>query len=230
MMCTKTILIIAAHPDDEVLGCGGTISRLTNEGHNVYIAILGEGVTSRYKQRLEADLGLIKELHERSRNVLALLGGKDLFMNSLPDNRFDTVPLLEITGIIEELIEKLKPSIIYTHHAGDLNIDHLITNRAVVTATRPTKGHPVKEIYTFEIPSSSEWAFGQFNKVFNPNVFIDISESIDIKVKAMEVYESEARPFPHPRSPEALRALSQWRGSTVGLNAAEGFEILRKIN
>ena len=225
----KTILVIAAHPDDEVLGCGGTIARLAMEGCEVYIAILGEGITSRFKDSKEADTELVKELHKRSLQVTKLLGGKDLFLYSLPDNRFDTVPLLDIIKIIEDLIEKLKPSIIYTHYAGDLNIDHVITHRAVLTATRPTEGHSVKEIYSFEVPSSSEWAFGQYNGAFNPNVFFDISETIDIKIKTMEIYESESRPFPHPRSPKALRAIVRRWGSVVGLEATEVFELVRLV-
>lgn len=119
-----SVLIVAAHPDDEVLGCGGTIARLAKEGHDMYIAILGEGITSRFKEREEAETELVKELHKRSRQVGELLGVKDLFLYSLPDNRFDTVPLLDIVKIIEDLVEKLKPSVIYSHCAGDLNIDH----------------------------------------------------------------------------------------------------------
>ena len=143
---TKRILVVAAHPDDEVLGCGGTIARLAKEGHDVYISILGEGITSRIKKQNEADLQLVKKRHKQSQEVSESLGAKDLFLYSLPDNRFDTIPLLDIVKIIEDLIEKLKPTVIYTHYAGDLNIDHTITHRAVLTATRPIENHPVKEI------------------------------------------------------------------------------------
>ena len=120
------ILIIAAHPDDEVLGCGGIISRASQEGHDIYIAILGEGITSRYKQRHGADTGLVESLREKARKVAEFLGARDAYSNDLPDNRFDTVPLLEITKIVENLIGRIKPRVIYTHHAGDLNIDHVI--------------------------------------------------------------------------------------------------------
>ena len=225
----KRILIVAAHPDDEVLGCGGTIARLAKKGHDVYISILGEGITSRFNNTEEADSKLVKELHKRSQQVADILGARELFMYSLSDNRFDTVPLLDIVKIIEELIEKVQPSVIYTHFGGDLNIDHEITNRAVLTSTRPVKSHPVKEIYAFEVPSSTEWAFGQYRGGFNPSVFVDVSKTFDMKIKAMEIYESESRSFPHPRSPEALDALAKYRGSTVGLRAAESFEIVRKI-
>lgn len=229
-LMNSNVLIVAAHPDDEVLGCGGTIARLAQEGQGVYIAILGEGVRSRYQQQEEADQdGQVKALHARSRQAAELLGAKDLFLHDLPDNRFDTVPLLEVIKIVEGLIEQLQPEVIYTHHSGDLNIDHVIVHRAVLTATRPMADCPVREIYSFEVPSSTEWAFGQFQP-FQPNVFTDISATLEKKIQAMELYESEGRPFPHPRSPEALRALAQWRGSTAGIEAAEGFKVVRLVH
>jgi len=224
-----TILVVAAHPDDEALGCGGTIARLAQEGHDVYIAILGEGITSRYEQREQADQELVEVLHARSRQVAELLDARDVFLYSLPDNRFDTVPLLDVIKIIEESVERLQPQAIYTHHGGDLNIDHVVVHRAVLTATRPTAGHPVKEIYTCEVSSSTEWTFGQFQSAFHPNVFVDISATLEIKVQAMQLYESEARPFPHPRSPEVLRAIARRWGSVVGLEAAEAFELVRSV-
>lgn len=221
------ILIIAAHPDDEVLGCGGTIARLSREGHDIYIAILGEGITSRYSEREQADLTLVETLHARSRQVTQLLGAKDLFMYKLPDNRFDTVPLLDVVKIIEELIDRLRPQVVFTQHGGDLNIDHALIYRATLTATRPVPGTTVKELYAFEVPSSSEWAFQQFEPAFHPNVFIDISDTLESKIKAMEIYDSEMRAFPHPRSREALRAIAQRWGSVSGLNAAEPFQLVR---
>ena len=226
----RIVLIVSAHPDDEVLGCGGTISRLAREGHDVYIAILGEGITSRYEQGDQTGhQAAVEALHACSHQVADLLGVKDLFLYDFPDNRFDTVPLLDIIKTVEKLINRLQPQIVYTHHGGDLNIDHAITHRAVLTASRPTEGHPVKEIYAFEVPSSTEWAFGQFQTHFSPNVFVDISETIEFTIKAMEIYESEIRHTPHPRSPQALKSLARYRGSTVGLEAAEGFELVRKI-
>ncbi|MFH0753069.1 MAG: PIG-L deacetylase family protein [Candidatus Omnitrophota bacterium] len=222
-------LIIAAHPDDEVLGCGGTIARLANEMKNVYVAILGEGITSRYSQRELADGSALKTLQNSSKRVSELLGVKELFLYNLPDNRFDTIPLLDIVKIIEALIDKVKPSTIYTHHGGDLNIDHSIIHRATLTATRPLAGQSVKQVYTYEVPSSTEWAFGKFAAGFQANVFVDISGTLEKKIEAMEVYESEARTFPHPRSPEALRALAKRWGVAVGLEAAEAFELIREI-
>ncbi len=222
----SNILIIAAHPDDEVLGCGGAIARLAKEGHSVYIAILGEGGTSRYKRRDEADKTIVTTLHAHSRRVKELFCAKDIFLFNLPDNRFDTIPLLEVVKIIEDLIESLKPEIVYTQHGGDLNIDHVITHRAVITATRPKANCPVKTLYAFEVPSSTEWAFAQFAPLFRPNVFMDITITLDTKIKAIQIYESECQPFPHPRSPEALRANAQRWGSVVGIEAAEAFELI----
>jgi LmbE family N-acetylglucosaminyl deacetylase len=223
------ILILAAHPDDEVLGCGGTIARFTNEKRDVYIAILGEGVTSRYTHREQADIRELENLHDSSKRVSKLLGVKELFLHDLPDNRFDTIPLLNIVKIIEALIDKIKPSVVFTHHGGDLNIDHSITHRATLTATRPIAGNSVKQVYAYEVPSSTEWVFGQFAKDFHPNVFINIESSIEKKVQAMEIYESEVRAFPHPRSPEALRTVAKRWGCVSGLGTAEAFELIREI-
>lgn len=224
-----TTLVIAAHPDDEVLGCGGTIAQLSQSGEDVYIAIFGEGITSRYQQREQADSTLLDTLHADSRKAAVLLGARDLFLFSLPDNRFDTVPLLDVVKRIEELIERLQPQVLYTHSGGDLNIDHVVLHRAVLTATRPLAGHVVKDVYTFEVPSSTEWTFQQFQPSFVPNVFVDISIGLERKIEAMQVYESEARHFPHPRSPEALRVIAQTRGSMVGLQAAEAFQLIRSV-
>lgn len=222
-------LVIAAHPDDEVLGCGGTIARLAKEGHQVYIAILGEGITSRYAQREQVNRALVKGLRARSRRTAKLLGARDLFPYGMPDNRFDTVPLLDVVKVIERLVKRLQPQVIYTHHGGDLNIDHAVVYRASVTATRPVAGCPVKEVYAYEVPSSTEWAFQRLESIFRPNVFVDVSPIIETKIQAMQIYASEVRPFPHPRSPEALQAIARRWGSVVGVEYAEAFELIRSV-
>lgn len=224
-----TVLVVAAHPDDEVLGCGGTISKLSDEGHEIYVAILGEGVTSRYNKDESAKMNLVEELRNCSRHVSDLLGITELFLYDLPDNRFDTIPLIDVIKIIEELIERLQPEVIYTHHGGDLNIDHSITQRAVLTATRPVVECPVKIIYEFEVPSATEWAFNQFKTAFQPNVFVDITDTLQTKIKAMDLYETETRSFPHPRSSEAIRNIAQRWGSVVGLRASEAFVLVRDV-
>ena len=223
------VLVVAAHPDDEVLGCGGTIARMAKDGHDIYILILGEGSTSRSAQRDQADLAEVNGLREASLQAAKTLGVNEVFLRGLPDNRFDTAPLLDIVKVVEEFVVKLSPEVIYTHHGGDLNIDHALTFRAVLTATRPLKGQPVKEIYAFEIPSSTEWSFQQLEPVFRPNVFEDISETLEIKIEALSHYQTETRPFPHPRSAEALRAIAQRWGSVAGGEAVEAFELVRSV-
>jgi LmbE family N-acetylglucosaminyl deacetylase len=224
-----SVLVVAAHPDDEVLGCGGTIARLAQKGHDVTVAILGEGITSRYGKRDQADQTHVEALHACSYQVAELLGVKDLFAYDLPDNRFDTIPLLDVIKIVEELVERVRPQVIYTHHNSDLNIDHVVVHRAVLTATRPMIGRSVKDVYAFEVPSSTEWAFGQFQPAFRANVFVDISDVLSVKLQAMALYESEARAFPHPRSPEALGATARRWGSVVGVECAEAFELIRSV-
>ena len=223
------ILVIAAHPDDEVLGCGGTIARMSNEGHNISIAILGEGITSRYFHREDADKKMVQDLHEHSHQVAKMLGSNDLQMFDLPDNRFDTVPLLDIVKIIEGHIEKINPDYVYTHHFSDLNFDHVLTNRATLIATRPLENSSVKTVLSYEVPSSTEWAFQTTRLGFQPNVFVDVTKTLDTKIEAMKIYDGENREFPHPRSSESLRAIACRWGSVSGLKAAEAFELIRHI-
>ena len=223
------ILVIAAHPDDEVLGCGGSIARLGNEGHEVRVLILGEGMTSRFNHRKDAPDSQIRALHTHCQEVGKILGVKEVNVRNLPDNQFDSVPLLSIAKEIEAAINTMEPQIVFTQHGGDLNIDHVLVYRATLIATRPVVEHSVKTVYAYEVASSSEWAFQQFSPVFKPSVFFDITHTLDQKIQAMQVYESEAREFPHPRSPEALRAAAQRWGSVSGLRAAEAFELVRDV-
>ena len=223
------VLVVAAHPDDEVLGCGGTMARLVNEGHEVHIAIMGEGITSRHGQPQEADRDQLSRLHRQAQSAAGKIKASDVVLCKLPDNRLDTVALLDVVKLVEDMVQKLKPEIVYTHHPGDLNIDHGVVHRAVLTATRPMAGQPVREIYAFEVPSSTEWAFHRVEPCFRPNVFVDVSGTLETKIEAMACYESEARKFPHPRSPEALRAIAARWGSVVGCQAAEAFELVRSV-
>ncbi len=223
------VLVIAAHPDDEVLGCGGTIARLAREGHEVSIAILGEGLTARYRKREHADHTLLSQLRARCQQVADMLGAKEIVTHGFPDQRLDTVALLEVVKTVEDDVAKFSPEVVYTHHGGELNVDHQITHRAVLTATRPTQGHSVREVYAFEVPSSTEWAFEQFKPVFRPNTFVNIADTLEVKLRAMAHYETEARRFPHPRSPEALEAIACRWGSIAGCPAAEAFELIRAV-
>lgn len=229
MPAAKTILVVAAHPDDEILGCGASAARWASEGHAVHFAILGEGMTSRGPERSATAESDLQTLRSHAHAAAAKLGVNRLILHKLPDNRLDTVPLLDVIKIVEELVELVKPEIIYTHHGGDLNVDHGIVHRAVLTATRPGAGQCVQEIYSFEVPSSTEWAFQQLTPPFKPNVFVDVTRSLDAKLAAMASYETEARKFPHPRSPEALRAIAMRWGSVAGCSAAEAFEMVRSV-
>lgn len=224
----KNILIVVAHPDDEVLGCGGTIAKYANN-NEIYVAILGEGISSRYGQREKAKRKELLELQKQSQKVGRVLGVKENFFFNVPDNRFDTVPFLDIVKKIESIIVKVKPERVYTHHSGDLNIDHRITFQAVLTATRPTGDSPVREIYAFEVPSSTEWSFQKLGNVFDPNVFEDISGSIEVKLEVLKIYEGEIRKYPHPRSPKALTIIAQRWGIVVGKVYVEPFELIRRI-
>lgn len=229
MHVANRVLVVAAHPDDEVLGCGATMARLANEGHEVKIAIMGEGITSRSPEREQAAAMELAQLHKEARAAATKVGAKDVVLYKLPDNRLDTVPLLDVVKLVEDLVEKFKPDAVYTHHPGDLNVDHGVVYRAVLTATRPMAGQPVRDVYAFEVPSSTEWAFQRLGQSFCPNVFVDVAATLEAKIDAMACYKTESRPFPHPRSPEALRAIAARWGSVVGCRAAEAFELVRSV-
>lgn len=223
------VLVVAAHPDDEVLGCGGTICRLAKEKHEVHILILGEGITSRYEERVKADMVLVEKLEAKGKKAAICLGAKNISFCRLPDNRFDTIPLLDVVKKIEKVIESFQPEVVYAQHGGDLNIDHAITFRAVMTAVRPLDVSCVKELYGYEAASSTEWAFQQFEPSFKPNIFVDISNTLKDKIKAIKVYESETRSFPHPRSPKALESIAARWGSVAGMEAAEAFQLIFRL-
>jgi len=226
----KRILVIAAHPDDEVLGCGGTIAKFADEGYEVYTLILGEGLTSRDTSRdRNKRENEISELRKQVNNANKILSVKKIYTFDFPDNRFDTVPLLDIIKTIEEIKSSVKPDIVFTHHYGDLNIDHQIVHEAVMTACRPQPGHPVKRILSFEVASSTEWQSPAHSTPFLPNWFEDISGTLDVKIKALKAYHSEMRKWPHARSVKAVEYLAKWRGASVGTSAAEAFVLLREL-
>jgi LmbE family N-acetylglucosaminyl deacetylase len=221
------ILIIAAHPDDEVLGCGGTIARLA-KNNTINTLILGEGITSRDISQQEKDLKK-SVLRDHCKKANALLGVKKVFFEQFPDNTFDSIPLLDITKPIEKLIKKIRPDVIYTHHHGDLNIDHRITQQAVLTATRPFGDNPVKKILSFEVLSSTEWNVPDTGTLFIPNTWIDISDTLQMKLDAMQEYTGELCAYPHPRSIEGIKILAAKRGLEVGFPYAEAFRLIRSI-
>jgi LmbE family N-acetylglucosaminyl deacetylase len=221
------VMVIAAHPDDEILGAGGVIARHSACGDEVNIVILGEGITSRITVCDSEKKGLMLALHQAAYRAAEILGAKNLHLLALPDNRFDTVPLLDIVQKIENLAAQYTPDIIYTHFHGDLNIDHVITSRAVMTAFRPLPGAECCQIYAFGVPSATGW--GYQSEGFVPNVFIDISQTLDKKMDALNEYESEMQRWPHARSLEAVKSSARYWGSMAGIEAAEPFILLRKV-
>ena len=226
----KTILVVAAHPDDEVLGCGGSIAKWTASGNIVHILIMAEGATSRSSIRDRKVKSEELSLLEKSANSAGkILGVTSVKLLDFPDNRMDSLDRLDIIKAIEEEIKRLKPHTVVTHHCGDVNIDHRITHEAVVTACRPQPGHSVRLLLAFEIMSSTEWQPPGSNFVFQPNWFEDVVKTFDFKIKALDCYQSEMREWPHSRSLNNIKNLAQYRGSMVGCEFAEGFMLLRII-
>jgi LmbE family N-acetylglucosaminyl deacetylase len=228
MVLEGPVGVIVAHPDDEILGCGGVMAAYSTSV-DFHILILGEGITSRFQQRDASEKEPLELLKGDAQKAADVVGAKSVSFGGMPDNRFDEMALLDVIKKVEHFLETYKPVTIFTHHPGDLNVDHGVTYRSVLTATRPMQGERVKEIYTCEIQSSSEWAFQTIAPAFQPNVFYDITNGMESKIKAMEVYESERRPFPHPRSPESLKAHASRWGCTVGVNFAEAFQLIRSV-
>jgi LmbE family N-acetylglucosaminyl deacetylase len=229
----QKILVVVAHPDDELLGCGATFHKLAVEfGCRIRVVILGEGITSRSDSRNTTEWG--KELEKHKQNIKQAkerIGYQELSTHDLPDNRFDSVNLLDIVKTVEAEKRTFKPSIVFTHHGGDVNIDHQRTFEAVITACRPMVGETVKTIITFETPSGTEWRATSDPRHFIPNLFFEVSEqNLAAKIAGMECYEYERREYPHPRSPQALRIQAQRWGVAVGCHFAEAFSLVRSIN
>jgi LmbE family N-acetylglucosaminyl deacetylase len=224
---TRTVLVVAAHADDEALGCGGTMARHAAAGDEVHVLFLADGVGARGDSASQDTA--MGERRAAARRAAAILGAQPPTFLDFPDNRLDTLPLLEITRAVESVAGKLDPEIVYTHHAGDLNVDHRICNQAVLTAFRAFPGQSVRAIHGFEVCSSTEWAFGSTGPAFVPTRYVDISPFVETKLAALDAYAMEMRPFPHVRSPRAVGALAAWRGACVGCEAAEAFTTIREI-
>ena len=225
---TERVLVIAAHPDDEVLGCGGAVAKLADSGTQAHIAFLADGVSARDVDHTSRQPEL-NSRREAARQACDTLGAVSVTFDDLPDNRLDTVALLDIVRPIESLIAEHRPDTIFTHHAGDLNIDHRRVHQAVMTACRPQLGHPVRTLLFFEVPSSTEWQSPGPAPVFTPNWFVDISASLERKLTALDAYATELRPWPHPRSRQGVEYLARWRGATIGVDAAEAFMLGRRL-
>jgi len=222
-MTKKNILVIAAHPDDEVLGMGGTIAKLVREGHNVFLVVLSDGGFAR-------DHSSVQMKQEALRLSCECLKIKNLMQFSFRDNHFDSYPVSDIVQKIEESVKTICPNIVYTHSPFDLNQDHRVTFEASMIACRPLPSSPIEQILTYEVPSSTD--FGQAHSVpaFKPTVFEILSkEDILKKKQALDFYREELREFPHPRSWENIQSLMTVRGCSVGAPAAEAFVLERFI-
>ena len=233
LLTGKKIMIVVAHPDDELLGLGATMNRLIAE-HNVttHVVILGEGVTSRSDKR-DAEQWK-NELINHKNNILEaqrVIGYHSVMTYDFPDNRFDTVSLLDIIKVVEKEKTGFQPEVIFTHHGGDVNVDHQRTFEAVITACRPMQHEVVKTIVTFETMSGTEWRASTDPRHFVPNFFISFSKAnLDVKIQAMNAYMYEKREYPHPRSAEALEIVAKRWGVAIGKNYAEAFCLVRNIS
>ncbi len=221
---SERVLAVIAHPDDEVLCCGATLAKHAKAGDAVSVFVLADGVKSRNGPALNPDA--IKERHGMFRRACGILGTEDVWIRAYPDNQMDKSPLLQVVKDIEVHVQRFKPTIVYTHWHGDLNVDHQVVSRAVLTACRPLPDSTVKCIFMGECPSSTEWSMWHFH----PNWFEDVRDTIDTKLAAMGVYETELRDYPHPRSMEAIRSLAQYRGASAGVPVAEAFILARAVS
>jgi LmbE family N-acetylglucosaminyl deacetylase len=229
----KRIMLVVAHPDDELLGLGATFHKLIKE-YNVttHVVILGEGITSRSETRDVKVWEKELEIHRDNINKAQLaIGYHSTSVYDFPDNRFDSVALLDIVKVVEKEKKSFNPEVIFTHHGGDVNVDHQRTFESIITACRPMQNETVRTIITFETPSGTEWRSPTDPRHFLPNLFFSVSEQdVDAKIKGMESYEFERRAYPHPRSPEALKIQAQRWGVMIGCNFAEAFCVVRSLN
>lgn len=222
-MVEATVGVIVAHPDDEVLLAGGTIARHAMAGDIVHVLILATGAAARGGDQS----GYVEQLRGQAQRAAKVLGATSVNFRDFPDNRMDTVPLLEVIQSVEAFLEEKPAATVYTHHFGDLNVDHRVTGEAVLTACRPLPGSSARKIYCGETLSSTEWTTGSAR--FAPTTFFDVAGFIDRKIEALACYEAELRNFPHPRSAAAVRALAAIRGAESGLEAAEAFALIRHV-
>lgn len=224
----KTVLVIAAHPDDEVLGCGGTVARLSAEGVECHLLIVTDGSSSQYR-----DSDHLHEIIEakklETKNCADLLGFKSIHYGELPDMKLDTTPHIRINQVIEEVIDKVQPDTVFTHFWGDVNCDHQNVYKSTLVAVRPVLGQVVREVYCYRVPSSTEWTPNKADTMFMPNYFVDIEKYTEKKYDAFACYSTELREYPHPRSVQYLRENDKVVGLRVGLLVAEEFVLLRKL-
>lgn len=224
----STILCVVAHPDDETLGAGGTIARHAENGEAVHILVLADGVMARYDERTAEAESAIERRRSQARTAVDTLGAESITFCEFPDNELDSISLLTLVKRIEESISKHQPDTIYTHHYGDLNVDHKLVCRAVMTAARPLDSVPTDRILAFETLSASEWGLPEQSNAFQPTSFVDISDTLSVKMEAIEAYSDELRSGPHPRSRDAIEQCALLWGQKSGVQAAEAFVLMRE--
>lgn len=224
----EKVLVVVAHPDDELIGVGGTLRKHVKNGDEVHVLILGDGKTSRQNKYEVMDDSTKTLSMAETTKAMKVLGITNLYHEYLPDNRFDQLTLLEIVKLVAQYIEKVSPSLVYSHHSGDLNVDHQLTAEAVIIATRPIQNSSIKELRLFETLSSTEMAGSRFTHVFIPNLFVNIENELEDKLDALKCYESEMREFPHPRSLKAIEHNARVWGAKNNQMAIEPFYIFRK--
>jgi LmbE family N-acetylglucosaminyl deacetylase len=218
------ILVFAPHPDDEVLGCGGTIAKNNKQKDKVYLCIVTKAHTPDWSEEFLKNRP--KEIEKSNK----ILGIEKTYFLDFPTAKLDTISQKELNKAVLEIVQKVKPDVVYTPHLSDLSKEHRLTFEAVLVATRPIYKNPVKKILSYEALSETEWGRGFTKKAFQPDVYVDISDTFKKKIEAMKAYKSELKKYPHPRSLEVIKALAQKRGSEAGLRLAEAFVLIREIN
>lgn len=217
------VLVIAPHADDEVLGVGGTIAKYVDEGHEVYVCIVTCGHPSMFPE------DLLKKLRSEAIDAHGSLGVKETFFIDFPAVMLSETPVHEINSKVLDVIKEVEPDIAFIPHYGDIHLDHNIVSQAAMVGLRPIRKHKVMEIYSYETLSETEWNIPHVSNAFIPNTWVDVSDYLDKKLEAMNIYSTQVTQFPHPRSSEAIKSLAKLRGSTVGMNAAEAFSLIRRI-
>jgi LmbE family N-acetylglucosaminyl deacetylase len=219
----SVVAVVAAHPDDEILGAGGTLAKHISRGDEVHAVVVADGATSRY----EAEM--VQVLADAAKRAADVVGFASLRTCALPDQRLDDLPLLAVTRAVEGVLAELRPAVVYSHFPGDVNLDHSVVARAAWTACRPYVLPGLRRFAVFETPSSTEWAWPLDGGAFAPNLYVDVTATLDVKLRAMACYATELRDYPHPRSLRALQERAAFWGSHVGRGAAEPFQVLREV-
>ena len=217
------ILVIAPHADDEILGVGGTIARYISEGNQVYICIVTHGEPPLFSDEI------VSKIRKETIEAHRMLGITKTYFLEFPAVMLEQVPRYQLNGKIMEVVQQVEPDIVYIPHVGDMQKDHQLVNEAAMVAIRPKYAHKVKKVYSYETLSETEWNIPNVTNAFIPTVYMDISEYLETKKDALTYFESQVSSFPNPRSLGAVEALAKYRGSTVGVMAAEAFTLIREI-